>query len=73
MRRLRLGEQDVLRATSRVIVPLFVGLAGGIALPPLACFGIAYLLHRFTGIDSYALLSGRFVCKLDIFVDPILI
>lgn len=61
MRRLRLGEQDVIKVTARVIIPLLGGLIGMIILPPLFCLGCSQLIKRYTGGDSP--FGSRFVCK----------
>ena len=65
MRRFRIGEQDVLKVTLRIILPLFVGLSGMVVLPPLLCIGLFELLRRFMDIDGYVLFGNRFMRKLD--------
>jgi small-conductance mechanosensitive channel len=58
-----LGEQDILKVTARIILPLLIGLVGMIALPPFVCMGLAGLLLRYAGIDSLTLVSNRFLRK----------
>jgi hypothetical protein len=70
MRRLKLGDQDAMKATVQIIVPLVVGLVAMIVLPPLACFGLSAVIERYTGLNGLSLAGNRFICECTLIPSP---